>query len=90
MNEKNLKSWNEFASSTTFHGIKNIFDKKNSYLRRLVWIIIMFMVLGLFGFQVVSRGLDFGRRELTSSIEIVYSKKLSFPTITLCNQNMFR
>lgn len=84
-----IKSWNEFTNTTTFHGIRNIFNQQHSFLHRLCWTLIMFCVLGFFTFQIISRGVDFGRRESSISVEVDYTEKLAYPTVTICNQNRY-
>ena len=88
-NDSSTKTWTEFTDSTTFHGIRNIFDPKHSPLRRFFWTLIMLGVLGLFTFQIVSRGIDFGQRELSVSVEVKYTDRLPYPTVTICNQNRY-
>lgn len=84
------KKWTEFTNETTFHGIKNIFDPNHSLKRKLFWTIVVAGILCLFLFQVIARGIDFGRKESSVNFEVLYSKKLDFPSVTICNQNRYR
>ncbi|CAD5126520.1 DgyrCDS14629 [Dimorphilus gyrociliatus] len=85
-----VKTWRNFCNETTFHGIKNIFAKESSLFRRIGWILIVFGAIFLFIFQVVKRGLDYSKKEVTDSVQVIYAKSLQFPSVTVCNQNQFR
>lgn len=84
------KTWREFLDSTTFHGVSNIFDREHSILRRVLWGIIVLIAIALFLFQVITRTIDFAYKETTVDVEVIYTGKLNYPTVTVCNQNKFK
>lgn len=82
--------WIKFSDHTTFHGLNNIFINNVLSFRRIFWIIIIFITIFLFTFQVALRSVDFATNEASINVEIIYTDKLEFPSVTICNQNRFR
>lgn len=83
-------TWMDFSRQTTFHGIKNICNSKHSIFRRIFWFFIIFFIFGLFLFQVISRSIDYDKKEASVNVEILYKSEIDYPTVTLCNKNRFR
>ncbi|CAD5126761.1 DgyrCDS14813 [Dimorphilus gyrociliatus] len=84
------KTWQDFSTETSLHGIKNAFARGISPFRRIGWMLIVSGAIFFFCFQVIRRGIDFGSRDVTVKVEVIYPKQLEFPSVTVCNQNKFR
>ena len=65
-------------------------DTKQYFLCRLVWIIVVLGAFAGFTYIVTAQILFFLKWPRTVNIEVVKDEYLSFPVITLCNQNLIR
>jgi hypothetical protein len=56
----------------------------------LIWTACVLMSVGLFVYQVGSRTNTFYKYNTNVDVEVIYTKEMQFPTVTLCNQNAYR
>ncbi|GMT28473.1 hypothetical protein PFISCL1PPCAC_19770, partial [Pristionchus fissidentatus] len=86
------EDFNDFAEHTrerncSAHGIPRAYDSKGK--RRLLWLILFFLCLGLFGQQaywIVGR---FRSKPIIVSVEIKF-ERIAFPSVTVCNLNPYK
>ena len=71
------------------HGLPNI-DRSESIPRKLFWTALFLTGLGMFLWQCSLIIEAFYARSVDTSIELRYSKNLSFPAITICNLNSIK
>ena len=76
-----------FGSYTTLHGFHFLFDS-NSTVRRIVWLILMLVCLVILTIIVKENYLKLQRYESLVTKDIEHSKRLLFPAVSICNQNM--
>ncbi|RNA20730.1 FMRFamide-activated amiloride-sensitive sodium channel isoform X1, partial [Brachionus plicatilis] len=83
--KKCVKEWCENTSS---HGFSNMI-RTDSWIIRIVWIILVLLFIGYCSFTVVSIILDYFKYEVVVSYKIVSDSPSPFPAITICNLNPF-
>lgn len=76
-----------FGSYTTLHGFHFLFDS-NSTVRRIIWLILMLVCLVILAFTIKENYLKLLRYESLVTKDIENSKRLLFPAVSICNQNM--
>ena len=86
---KDVVTWTEFTESSTFHGVKYIFNS-DYRSRRVAWVICVLAAIVLFVAQIASRSVDFFKYSTTVDVEVIYTDSVKFPAVTFCNQNNFR
>ena len=87
--EKNYKSILINAiESTTIHGLPMII-KENSYLAKIIWLVLFLSASSLCLFLNRKSVIDFMNYEVITKVRIINEPKLEFPTITICNKNRF-
>lgn len=79
----------EFISTCTLHGLHYIFDKRRTY-QRILWLLVMLLMLGLFLWQASMLLASYLQYKVISRMEIAYNRRVEFPVITICNENMYR
>ena len=55
-----------------------------------MWTVAVLLALGVFLWQVGQRTYDYSQHDTNVDVQVVYTDKLSFPAVTICNQNNFR
>ena len=86
---KDAVTWTEFTESSTFHGVKYIFNS-DYRSRRVAWVICVLAAIVLFVAQIALRSVDFFKYSTTVDVEVIYTDSVKFPAVTFCNQNNFR
>ncbi|KAM9030516.1 bile acid-sensitive ion channel isoform 2-T2 [Ara ararauna] len=79
----------EFASSTSFHGVHNIVQTQ-SKTRKVLW---LFVVMGCFAiviWQICSRFIYYFTWPTTTTVVVQYVENVQFPAVTFCNLNRFQ
>ena len=76
-----------FGSYTTLHGLHFLFDS-NSTVRRIIWLILMLVCLVTLALFVKENYSKLLRYESLVTKDIEHSKRLLFPAVSICNQNM--
>ncbi|XP_038204168.1 acid-sensing ion channel 5 isoform X2 [Arvicola amphibius] len=79
----------EFAFSTSFHGIHNIAQNR-SRVRKVIWLSVVLGSVSLVVWQIYSRLVNFFTWPTTTSVEVQYVEKIEFPAVTFCNLNRFQ
>ena len=82
----------QFFSITTFQGLPHIANasKKKSYCRLIYWIVLIFTATTLMLWAVVSVTSEFVEMDTTLQSRQAYTSNMTFPAVTICNQNLFR
>ena len=57
---------------------------------RLMWLVMTIACICAVGYQIYERVSFFGSWPVNVNVEINYNKTLTFPAVTICNQNSFR
>ena len=80
----------EFSQTTTFHGVKYIFQEEATIYRRLLWLLAWFTSTVLFSI-LIKQKLDL-YFSYPSAIEINEERAeiLKFPAVTVCNKYPFK
>ncbi|XP_037392983.1 acid-sensing ion channel 1C isoform X4 [Pygocentrus nattereri] len=79
-----------FVLRTKVHGLKYVFAPDKSRARRLFWLLAIFICLGLLFTWSWNRVLYLLSYPVVTKIYMVWAHNMTFPAITLCNQNLFR
>ncbi|XP_072039700.1 acid-sensing ion channel 1C-like [Amphiura filiformis] len=80
----------DFASESTFHGIKYVTDPKHSIFRRFIWTLIILGALVWLGFNVTMSFKQFFQFPKSTLVTVKHVPDLNFPAVTLCNFNQLR
>ncbi|KAF3856610.1 hypothetical protein F7725_017333 [Dissostichus mawsoni] len=76
-----------FLKHTTLHGLRHIF-LSGSYPRRVAWLLAFLAALGLLLTWSSNRVRYLLSSPVYSKAHMVYAKRLVFPAVTICNQNL--
>ncbi|XP_071798797.1 acid-sensing ion channel 1-like [Asterias amurensis] len=80
---------NEFANSTSLHGIARVAN--NTRVRfKLVWVSIMMTCFCVCVYQVYDRFSFYLMYTANTAISVEYRRNLNFPAVTICNFNRYR
>ncbi|XP_071798509.1 acid-sensing ion channel 1-like isoform X2 [Asterias amurensis] len=80
---------NEFANSTSLHGIARVANNKRVPVK-LVWVSIMLTCLCVCVYQVHDRFSFYLEYTANTAISVEYARDLDFPAVTICNFNRYR
>ncbi|XP_043939754.1 acid-sensing ion channel 1 [Protopterus annectens] len=73
---------------STFHGIKYIFSGRLSCSRRIIWLLAFMISLGLLFTWSSNRLRYLLSSPVHTKVHVVYAKNLTFPAVTICNNNL--
>ncbi|XP_035376513.1 acid-sensing ion channel 1B isoform X2 [Electrophorus electricus] len=76
-----------FLKHTTFHGLRHIF-LSGSYPRRVAWLLAFLTALALLFTWSSNRVRYLLSSPVYTKAHMVYAKRLVFPAVTICNQNL--
>ena len=76
-----------FLKHTTFHGLRHIF-LSGSYPRRIAWLLAFLAALALLVTWSSNRVRYLLSSPVYTKAHMVYAKRLVFPAVTICNQNL--
>ncbi|XP_078362062.1 acid-sensing ion channel 3-like isoform X2 [Oculina patagonica] len=76
-----------FGSYTTLHGFHFLSDS-NSAIRRIVWLLLMIICLAIMAVNVKENYAKLQRHDSLVTKDVEQSKRLLFPAVSICNQNM--
>lgn len=76
-----------FLKHTTFHGLRHIF-LGGSYPRRVAWLLAFLAALALLFIWSTNRVRYLLSSPVYTKAHMVYAKRLVFPAVTICNQNL--
>ncbi len=86
--EGSLKAAGElFLKHTTFHGLRHVF-LSGSYPRRVAWLLAFLTALALLFTWSSNRVRYLLSSPVYTKAHMVYAKRLVFPAVTICNQNI--
>lgn len=85
-----LETTDNFPERTTFHGVRNIFDKQRSSTRRFVWFIIVLASAFGYGYLTYISLKTFLKYESTSKITVREELVKSFPAVSVCAQTVMK
>ncbi|XP_075050512.1 bile acid-sensitive ion channel [Mixophyes fleayi] len=92
--EEQKKYKHEFAVSTSFHGLHNLVDSRNTgtrgQIRRVAWSTVVIAAIITAFLQVISRVVNYFSWPTTTSVTVQYVDKIEFPSVTFCNLNRFQ
>ncbi|KAL2097813.1 hypothetical protein ACEWY4_007020 [Coilia grayii] len=80
----------EFVTRTKVHGLKYIFSRDKSKLHRVLWLLAIFVCIGLLCTWSWNRILYLLSFPAVTKIHMAWAYNMTFPAVTLCNQNFFR
>ena len=80
----------EFAKSTSCHGISHVFDNSSSNMRRLLWMILTVSMTVICLIQCIDRVLYLASNPTRIVLEYNMPHQIRFPAVTICNYNRFR
>ncbi|KAM4900734.1 bile acid-sensitive ion channel [Sylvia borin] len=87
--EDRRKYHEEFASSTSFHGVHNIVHTQ-SKARRALWLLTVVGCLAIVIWQICSRFIYYFSWPTTTTVVVQYMENVKFPAVTFCNLNRFQ
>uniref|UniRef100_A0A671QQY2 Acid-sensing ion channel 1 n=1 Tax=Sinocyclocheilus anshuiensis TaxID=1608454 RepID=A0A671QQY2_9TELE len=76
-----------FLKHTTFHGLRHVF-LSGSYPRRVAWLLAFLTALALLFTWSSNRVRYLLSSPVYTKAHMVYAKRLLFPAVTICNQNI--
>ncbi|XP_043089599.1 acid-sensing ion channel 2-like [Puntigrus tetrazona] len=76
-----------FLKHTTFHGLRHVF-LSGSYPRRVAWLLAFLTALALLFTWSSNRVRYLLSSPVYTKAHMVYAKRLVFPAVTICNQNI--
>lgn len=76
-----------FLKHTTFHGLRHVF-LSGSYPRRVAWLLAFLTALALLFTWSSNRVRYLLSSPVYTKAHMVYAKRLVFPAVTICNQNL--
>ncbi|RLW08863.1 hypothetical protein DV515_00002668, partial [Chloebia gouldiae] len=79
----------EFASSTSLHGVHNIVHMQ-SKARRAPWLLIFAGCLAIVVWQIYSHLIYYFSWPTTTTVVVQHMEKVKFPTVTFCSLNRFQ
>lgn len=78
---------NLFLKHTTFHGLRHVF-LGGSYPRRVAWLLAFLTALALLFTWSSNRVRYLLSSPVYTKAHMVYAKRIVFPAVTICNQNL--
>lgn len=84
--EDRRKYRQEFASSTSFHGVYNIVQTQTR-TRRVLWLLVVTGCLGIVIWQICSRFNYYFSWPTTTTVVVQHVENVKFPAVTFCNLN---
>ena len=78
-----------FAEDVSIVGARYVFDAERTPLQRIVWAALVLASMSIAIYQIQDRFGFYGTYPTSSGANIVQNASLSFPQITICNQNTF-
>ena len=79
---------NDVFSTSTMHGLSRIIKTKN-WIIKIIWLIFLLTSIGAFINYSIESLYDFLDYKVTTEIRTIYETPTIFPTVTICNKNMF-
>ena len=83
------KTWNSFVESSTLHGMHYVFTSPTTF-RRILWAFFLLSGMGYFSFHSSKLLEKYFSYPIATKVTLVHEKEPDFPSVTICNFNMFR
>lgn len=80
----------EFAKTTSCHGISHVFSRDSSKIRRFLWMILTISMTVVCISQCVDRVMHLASNPTRVVLKYNMPHQIRFPAITICNFNRFR
>jgi hypothetical protein len=77
------------ALSTTAHGLPHIFSASKHMVVKLIWLVCTLVSIGFCCFMIINATRNFLNYGKTSIIRQSPQEQLTFPALSICNQNPF-
>ncbi|KFP33932.1 Acid-sensing ion channel 5, partial [Colius striatus] len=87
--EDRKKYSQEFASSTSFHGVHHIVQTQ-SKTRKVLWLLLVMGCIAIVIWQICSRFIYYFSWPTTTTVVVQYVENVKFPAVTFCNLNRFQ
>ncbi|XP_019629867.1 PREDICTED: uncharacterized protein LOC109474096 [Branchiostoma belcheri] len=85
--KKDIKTMTkEFCASTTAHGVNRVAEADTTR-SRIIWTVILITCVALFVYQSAILIKSYFEYPVNVDIKVVDNKKLTFPSVTVCNNN---
>lgn len=81
--------WNSFVENSTLHGMHYVFSSPTTF-RRILWAFFLLSGMVYFSFQSSKLLKKYFSYPVATKVTLVYEKEPEFPSVTICNFNMFR
>ncbi|XP_067931998.1 acid-sensing ion channel 1-like [Watersipora subatra] len=82
--------WYDFTQGVSMHGLKHANTRKFAVFRRVAWVCLILLSLSYFLGASSTFLTDFAKKKLITNIRVEKANQLTFPTITICNNNNWR
>ncbi|RNA14819.1 acid-sensing ion channel 1-like [Brachionus plicatilis] len=79
----------QWSDNSTIHAISHI-SHSDSKLIRLIWLTFFLSAFGYFSYLIVQSTITYLKYGITTQVSYERVVSLEFPTVTFCNQKMFR
>lgn len=80
--------WKEFLNNTTLHGVRNVVSSRKIFIR-ITWLIFL-LAAGTYYLATVYNAIDkYLQHPVTTKITMTYKTNITFPTVTICPNNLF-
>ena len=60
------------------------------FFHRILWLCFICGAVALFSYFVISQAIYLADLPKTVDVEVIFNESITFPTVTICNQNLFR
>jgi hypothetical protein len=78
----------EWSSTSTSHGLPNIFRTHNIGLK-IMWLLFFLFSTAICGFMIARSIIEYLNYDVVTKIRVLHENPSEFPTITICNINPF-
>lgn len=79
----------DFGERTTLHGCQNICNAKHRTIRRFLWFVVLTAMIGAYSYLLFLSLKKYFLFESSFNIKKVRNNTLSFPSVSICDQNLF-
>ncbi|EDO32949.1 predicted protein, partial [Nematostella vectensis] len=78
------------CSSTTMHGISNVFDPSSATLRKGIWSVVFLCSFIFCAYEIGNNVRYYLTKPVNTVFKIDYVDEIKFPAVTICNNNPIR
>lgn len=84
------EDWCDFTQDSSMHGVRYVYSRGNSVPRRIVWLLLMLGSLCYFSYAAYLFMDVYVNKGVKTKISVQTADQLEFPSITVCNKNMWK